>query len=122
MNYTGSATTNGTEQERKLAQDSKLAQGVDRATAGAHEKIDAATDAARPAVDRMVKGAHSTVDSIGNMATHAAETLDVKGEQLNKARSQLVKATGDYLHAHPIASIAMAIAAGYLLSRVVAQR
>ncbi len=103
-------------------QDSKLVQTVDKATAGAHRQIDTASEASGPAVDRMVRSAHATVDSIGGMATHAAEALDLKGEQLTKAKNQVFKATDDYLHAHPIVSIGLAVAAGYLISRALSSR
>lgn len=103
-------------------QDSKLAQTVDKATAGAHHKIDSASAASGPAVDRMVHNAHATVDSIGGLATHAVEALDLKGEQLTKAKNQVIKATDDYVHAHPIVSIGLAVAAGYLISRALSSR
>jgi len=116
MSSTESITTHGNHH------DSKLTRGVDKATAGAHHKIDAAQDAARPAVDRLVHGAHATVDTIGEMATHAAETLEVKGEQIHKAKEQVVKVSGDYLHMHPVLSIGLAVAAGYLLSRMMSPK
>lgn len=102
--------------------DSKLTQTVGKATAGAHQTIDAASDASGPAVERMVHKAHATIDSMGGIAAHAAEALDLKGEQLTKAKNQAIKATDDYLHAHPIVSIGLAIAAGYLISRALSSR
>ncbi len=56
----------------------KVAQGLDKAAAGAHQKIDHAKDAAKPAVDHIAKGAHAAVDRVGEMATHTAEALDQK--------------------------------------------
>jgi hypothetical protein len=123
MNINEAAATNGEGQQGTThSQQSRMAHGVDRARAGAHQGIDAASDAAGPAVERMVAGAHATVDALGGIATHAAETLDIKGHQLGNARDRLLKGTGDYVHAHPLASLGMALAAGYLLSRLLSAR
>jgi ElaB/YqjD/DUF883 family membrane-anchored ribosome-binding protein len=116
MNINEGAATNGE------GQHGTLAHGVDRARAGAHHGIDAATDAAGPAVERMVAGAHATVDALGGIATHAAQTLDIKGHQLGKTRDRLMKGAGGYVQAHPLASLGMAVAAGYVLSRLLSAR
>jgi len=119
MNVNEAAATNGDGQQ---SQQGRMAHGVDRAKAGAHHGIDAASDAAGPAVERVVAGAHATVDALGGIATHAAETLDIKGHQLGRTRDRLMKTTGDYVQAHPLASLGMAVAAGYLLSRLLSVR
>jgi len=111
-------TTTESATARTQDHDGKLAQGVDKATAGAHQKIDHAKDAAQPTVDHIVKGAHSAVDAMGNMATHTAEALELKGDQFNETKDEFISATQKYLREHPVASIGIAVAAGFLLSRI----
>jgi len=101
--------------------DGDFAQGVDKATAGAHQKIDSARDAAKPALEQAAQGAHSAVDKMSGMANNSAEALDLKGEQFGEAKDELIRATQKYLQAHPMASIGIAVAAGYVLSRVLSR-
>jgi ElaB/YqjD/DUF883 family membrane-anchored ribosome-binding protein len=95
---------------------------VDHATEGAHHKIDAISSSGKPAVDRMAASAHEAVDKVSGVASHAVETLGVKGEQLNAAEKRLVSSTRQYVQEHPVASIGIAIATGYVLSRMFSSR
>lgn len=99
-----------------------LERAVDHATEGAHHKIDAMSSSGKPAVDRMAASAHEAVDKVSSVASHAVETLDVKGEQLHAAEKRLVAGTRQYVQEHPVTSIGIAIAAGYVLSRMFASR
>lgn len=99
-----------------------LARGVDDAVVGAHDTINAVSDAARPAVERMATSAHVVVDRVAGVAAQAAETLGVKGEQLKSAQERLVDVARGYLREHPVASLGIAMAAGYALSRLLASR
>ncbi|MCC5887485.1 MAG: hypothetical protein JJT88_13715 [Gammaproteobacteria bacterium] len=83
--------------------------------------MDHAKDAARPTVDHIVKGAHSAVDAVGNMAAHTAEALDLKGEQFSETKAEFISATQKYLRENPVASIGIAVAAGFLLSRILSR-
>lgn len=106
---------------RQQDTDGKFAQGVDKATAGAHQQIDNARNAATPAVEHAAQGAHSAVDKMSGMANRSAEALDLKSEQFGEAKDELIRATQQYLKAHPMASIGIAVAAGYVLSRVLSR-
>jgi ElaB/YqjD/DUF883 family membrane-anchored ribosome-binding protein len=99
-----------------------LVRGVDQATIGAHDTINSASDAARPAVERMATNAHHVVDQVAGVAAQAAETLGVKGEQLRTAQDRLAGDVRGYLREHPVASIGIALAAGYALSRLLSPR
>lgn len=99
-----------------------LERGVDAATVAAHDTIDSVSDAARPALDRMTSGAHSAVDRAGAAATNAAGTLGVKGDQLNASGKRMVNRAENYMQEHPMASLGMAVAAGYILSRLLSSR
>ncbi len=99
-----------------------LERGVDAATVAAHDTIDSVSDAARPALDQIVSGAHVAVDRAGVAAAHAAEALGVKGDQLNVSGKRIVDHAGVYVREHPVASLGMAVAAGYFLSWLLSSR
>jgi ElaB/YqjD/DUF883 family membrane-anchored ribosome-binding protein len=93
-------------------------EGVDRLAAGAHSGIHAAAEAVHPAIDRVASSAHRAVnsaDEAANQATDAMARAGVKSEEL------LAAGTG-YMRAHPMFTIGVAVAAGYLLSRMLATR
>ena len=95
-----------------------LARTVDHASTGAHDVIDKVSDAARPVVDRVASRAHLAVDKIADAAGHAAETLSVKGEQLKNAQVRAMEQCRGYVREHPVWSLGIALAAGFLLSRL----
>lgn len=99
-----------------------LERGADKATAAAHDAIDLAADATRPAIDSAVSSAHGAVDRAGVAATHAAGAVGVKGDQLNDSGRRMVERAGGYVREHPVASLGMAVAAGYMLSRLFSSR
>ena len=99
-----------------------MARGVDQATASAHNVIDKASDAARPAVDRLASGAHQAVDKMAGAASQAAETLDLKGEQLMDAQVRLTENCREYVRDNPLTSLGIAVAAGFLVSRLLSSR
>ena len=99
-----------------------MARSIDQAAAGTHEAIAKVTDAARPTVDRMASGAHQAVDKIAGVATQAAETLGVKGDQIKEAQARLMEECRGYVRNNPLASLGIAVAAGFLLSRLISSR
>jgi ElaB/YqjD/DUF883 family membrane-anchored ribosome-binding protein len=108
--------TNGGDLEHKLEH------GVERATGAAHHTIDSVSDAARPAIENLRSGAHRAVDTAGDAAAHAAGALGVKGEELQEQGKVIVERAGSYVREHPVASLGMAVAAGYILSRLMSSR
>ena len=99
-----------------------VARAVDQTTTGAHNAIDKASDAAHPAVDRLASGAHLTVDKIAGAATQAAETIELKSEQLRGAQTRLTENCREYVRDNPVTSLGIAVAAGFLLSRLLSSR
>jgi ElaB/YqjD/DUF883 family membrane-anchored ribosome-binding protein len=99
-----------------------LARTVDQASTGAHDAINKVSDAARPVVDRIASGAHQAVDKIAAAAGQAAETLGVTGEQLKNAQAQAMALARGYVREHPVTALGIAIAAGFLLSRLLRSR
>ena len=92
-----------------------LARTIDQASMGAHDVIDKVSNATRPVVDRIASGAHQAVDRIASAADQAAETLDVKGEQLKNAQVRAMEQCRGYVRDHPVTSLGIAIAAGFLV-------
>ena len=99
-----------------------LGRAIDQAGASAHSTIDKASDAARPAVDRLASGAHQAVDKIAGAAGQAVETLGIKGEQLSDAQARLAEAGRNYVRDNPMRALGIAIAAGFVLSRMFSSR
>ena len=95
---------------------------VDDASAGAHSAIDKVSDAARPAVDRLASGAHEAVDKIAGAAAQAADALGAKGEQLKGVQVRVMDACRGYVREHPVASLGIAVAVGFVLSRLLSSR
>jgi len=76
------------------------------------------TQAAADTIDRVQAGAHETVDKVADATRQAAESLGRKGEQLKNSEQQLVEDIRTYMREKPITSLAIAVGAGFLLSRL----
>ena len=94
---------------------------VDDASAGAHRAIDDVSDAARPAVDRLASGAHEAVDRIAGAAAQAADALGAKAEHLKGVQVRVMDAGRGYVREHPVASLGIALAVGFVLARLLAR-
>lgn len=66
--------------------------------------------------------AHEAVDKAASAATHATEAFDEKSERLKKAEKRLIKDYTNYTRDNPITSLGIALAAGFLISRVLSGR
>jgi len=95
---------------------------VDYASTSAHKAIDKASAVTRPAVDELTSGAHHAVDRLAGSATHVAESLEVKGEELQALQGRLTESCRTHLRDHPVATIGIAVAAGYMLNWWLKQR
>lgn len=96
--------------------------GVNRATDAAHDSIRSISEAAHPALDNLASNAHVVVDRAGAAATQAAKTLGTKGDQLNAGGKRAIERAGAFVNENPVASLGLAVALGYLLSRLVSAR
>ena len=72
--------------------------------------------------DKVSDSAHATYDKIADATSQAAETLGEKGEQLKKTEQQLMKNCRGYISENPITSVSIAVAAGFVLSRLFSRR
>ena len=73
-------------------------------------------------INKASKSAHEAVDKIASAGNQAAETLGEKGEQLKNAEQQMVENCRGYVRDNPIASLGIAAAAVFLLSRLLSGR
>lgn len=99
---------------------------VNSAAAGVHRVVDKVADAAGafarkvpPTVDRAAELAHHAVDNAAAVAAPAAEWLSDQAEELNVTQKKLIENTRSYVAANPLAALGFALAAGFLVSRIV---
>ena len=85
---------------------------------GHADKTRRAQSSAHDTVDRAARGAHDTVDRLAEKASRAAASLDAKSGDLGEKKDRLMAETRSYVQTHPVASIGIAVAAGFLLSRL----
>jgi len=69
-------------------------------------------------VDRIASGAHEAVDRVAAAANSAAERLSGKGDELLASKDQWLQACSGYVKENPLTSLGIAVAVGYLLSRL----
>jgi ElaB/YqjD/DUF883 family membrane-anchored ribosome-binding protein len=69
-------------------------------------------------IDKAANTAHETIDKVASATHQAADAVGEKGEQMKNAERQLMETYQRYVHDNPIASLGIAAAAGFLLSRV----
>jgi ElaB/YqjD/DUF883 family membrane-anchored ribosome-binding protein len=100
----------------------RLERGVASATAGAHGKLDSVASAVHPAVDQYIAGAHQVINSASAAAGHAARPIGRTGDQLTANGKVLIGRTGHYLRKRPVMTLGIAVAVGYLLSLILANR
>ncbi len=72
--------------------------------------------------DKVSDFAHDAVDTISTATHHAKEAFDEKSDQLMNAEQKMVKNCRSYVNDNPITSMGIAVAAGFLLSRLLSAR
>jgi ElaB/YqjD/DUF883 family membrane-anchored ribosome-binding protein len=72
--------------------------------------------------DKVSHSAHEAYDKIADATSQAAEALGKKGEQLKNAEQQIMEDCRVYVRDNPITSLGIAVAAGFLLSRMLSGR
>ena len=73
-------------------------------------------------IDKAANSANEAIDKAASATSQAAEALSEKGEQLKKAEQKLMKNCCGYISDNPITSVSIAVAAGFLLSRLLSRR
>ena len=98
------------------------ARSVQDRSGAAHAKIDSASEAARPAVDRLLTGAHQAVDKLSGLASVAADTVSEKTVQLKEAHARLMTTGRSQVREKPALAVGIAVAAGFILGRILGSR
>ena len=73
-------------------------------------------------IDKAANSPNEAVDKVASATNQAAEAIGKKGEQLKNAEQQLIEDCRVYVRDNPITSVGIAVAAGFLLSRMVSGR
>lgn len=74
------------------------------------------------AVNRMASSAHEAVDRIADATNYAADSLSAKGHEIKLMEERWLKKVRDYVEHNPVQSLGIALASGYLLSRIISRR
>jgi ElaB/YqjD/DUF883 family membrane-anchored ribosome-binding protein len=72
--------------------------------------------------DKVADFAHETIDSIADASNQAKATYDEKSEQICNAEQELMKNCQTYIRENPVTSLGLAVAGGFLLSRILSGR
>jgi ElaB/YqjD/DUF883 family membrane-anchored ribosome-binding protein len=75
---------------------------------------------AHAGLDRLTQSAHSTIDRVTAAASSAADRL-TDGQLAHTAQEWRAQTT-TYVREHPMTAIGIALAAGYVLSRLMSSR
>ncbi len=73
-------------------------------------------------IDKAVNSAHEAVDKISSATSQAADAIGEKGQQLKDAEQRLMENCRGYVRDNPVSSLGIAVAAGFLLSRLLSGR
>ncbi|CAG1022237.1 DUF883 domain-containing protein [Methylomonas sp. LL1] len=73
-------------------------------------------------VEKASNFAHESVDKIARVSNQAADALEEKGQQLKSAEQRLMKNCQGYVRDNPVSSLGIAVAAGFILSRLLSSR
>ena len=76
------------------------------------------SEKAHAGIDRFTSSAHNTVDRVVSAASSAAERFNVGDSKLAHSAQEWKEQTCTYVRAHPMTAVGIAVAAGYLLSRL----
>lgn len=76
-------------------------------------------ESATATVDKIASGAHQAVDRIASAATTAASQFGVKGEEMLEAKDRMLDSTREYVRTNPMAALGIALAAGFVISRII---
>lgn len=69
-------------------------------------------------IDKLSSAAEEAAEKIASATSQATDVLGEKGEQLKDLEEQLMEDARDYIREHPITSMGIALAAGFMLSQI----
>jgi ElaB/YqjD/DUF883 family membrane-anchored ribosome-binding protein len=86
--------------------------------AGSGNGAGSLSEGAAATVDKVASSAHQALDRIAAAANSAASQFGVKGEELLVAKDKLLDSARGYVREKPVTALAIALAAGFILSRL----
>jgi ElaB/YqjD/DUF883 family membrane-anchored ribosome-binding protein len=89
------------------------------ATTTVHSAIDEAARNAQPAIDRVAAMAHQATDKVSSAGGQTADWVNAQSEQLILTQKKVLDDTCNYISANPLKAVGIALAAGFLISRIV---
>ena len=91
---------------------------VDSAVNSATSAIENAASKAKPIIGRAAESAHQAVDKAAKLAVAPAEWISKKSEDLKGTQEKFVTDAREYILASPIKAVAIALAAGLVIGRL----
>jgi len=73
-------------------------------------------------IDKASNFAHEAVDKIASVTNQAVEAIDERGDRLKNTEQRMMKNCQGYIRDNPVTSLGIAVAAGFLLSRLLSSR
>ena len=98
--------------------DLSTARPLDNAADQAHRAVDRAKEKAAPMLERAASAAHKTIDTVAVKTAPAARWVSDSSKQLATKSTQFADVCSDQVRARPIASVAAALAVGYLVGKL----
>ena len=83
---------------------------------------EALADKAHSGIDGLTSTVHDAVNRGTGTAATAVDSLAANGRQLLESGEKWMDATLGYVRERPVAALGVALAAGYLLSRILSSR
>ncbi|MFU8789225.1 MAG: DUF883 domain-containing protein [Methylobacter sp.] len=71
--------------------------------------------------DKVANFAHEAVDAVADATHQARAAFDEKSDEIMNAEQQLLKNCQAYVRENPVTSLGLAVAGGFLLSRLLAR-
>jgi len=97
----------------------KVAASVHGAVDSLAGAADNAVRKATPAIDRVAQAAHQAVNKVADVAGPTADWLSEHGDSLRATQRKVVADTGQYVSENPWKSLGIAVAAGFVVGRLV---
>ncbi len=97
---------------------SGAAAGVARSTRNGESIIDRLAQTAHAAVDRMAESAGPALDRMRDTASTTADSLRSRVGDMGEMQSRAVDGVRDYVREKPVTSLAIAVLAGMVISRM----
>jgi ElaB/YqjD/DUF883 family membrane-anchored ribosome-binding protein len=103
-------------QRRSIMQQSTAGSNVTGSMGGSAANV---SDKAHAGIDKLTQSAHQTVDRVVSAASSAADRFQHVGDtKYGHMAQEWSEQACAYVRAHPMTAVGIAVAAGYLLSRL----